>query len=231
MGMDEIQPWLEHTDWSTGVLQCYASSLEENFDGPEQLVDIYTKRSPSGQDIFDYKQFFEDVGVEDPAHRKLFESWFARGSAAPVATPLPVAAAARVAAAFPTAGVNGVNGVHSHAHAAQVAPKVATPTTDQHSMSGSTPAAGASLAPMQDWIWDIDWSVGALGQYAKVFEDNFDDPDQFPDQVVEAYVLKNGNERTFDDKLFFEDLGIEDAAHRDLFRAWFAKEHGALPRA
>merc|ERR1719245_774628 len=88
---------------------------------------------------------------------------------------------------------------------------------------------GAGMAVMKDWVCSIDWFVGTLKQYARAFEENFDSPEQYPDQIVEAYVQKKGKIKIFDDKQFFKDLGIEDASHRDLFRAWFAKEHEALP--
>lgn len=234
--MESIQPWLEHTEWSIGALQRYASSLEENFDGPEQLVDIYTKRLPNGKETFDYKQFFEDVGVEDPAHRKLFEYWFS--GKAPVDRqngvdkPLPQAAAARVTSAFPGVGINGAQTgtmANGHVHA-EVVPNVTPPNIDS-GINRSLTKGGTGTAAMKEWVRSIDWFVGTLKQYEKAFEENFDNPEQYPDQIVEAYVTKKGDEKIFDDKQFFKDLGIEDESHRDLFRAWFAMEHGARVKA
>lgn len=77
-GLRKLEDWLHQSDWSTGDLKSYAELLQENFDGPNQLSQIYSMVLPDESKAFDCQQFFSDVGVEDPLHRRLFEAWFKR---------------------------------------------------------------------------------------------------------------------------------------------------------
>jgi len=72
-----IDDLLWSTDWVTGVLGHYAKVLEDNFDCPEQVSDAYVSVGGVNR-TFDDQQFFDDVGIKDAEHRKLFSAWFAK---------------------------------------------------------------------------------------------------------------------------------------------------------
>lgn len=215
-------PALLGADWSTGELGRYTSRLQECFDGPEQILEIYSTRDAKGGEAFDYDLFFSDVGVEDRGHRELFYAWFA--------DQLQQQQRRR----------HGGRGLHT--------PPCGAESTSQQRGSGSAIAGlvapypqqagvggaaagfgvgGDSLQLLANRMSTIDWNFGELQQYAKAFDDNFDDPREYPNQVVDAYVRETASGRVFEDAQFFQDLGVEDAGHKDLFRAWFKHEHGA----
>lgn len=198
-------------DWSTGELQRYVSTLQENFDSPEQLAQCYSTLSPDGMEVFDAQSFFEDLGIEDPMHRMLFQSWFGtRGT-----RPAEAKAISEPVPACPLAA--------EPAKAAPV-PMATVATAIPRRLHAERPGLNLGTGTIKAWVWSKDWSVGTLAHYADELEDKFD----CPEQIADAYIHGNGKGKVFNGAQFFADVGIEDAAHRGFFSAWFAKEHGAF---
>jgi len=267
--MQSLQKFISSSDWSVGVLNRYADVLRENFDTPDQILEIYGGT--------DGQQFCDDLGIEEPEHRKIFERWFATlaesGAAAASEkgsngkermrhidwstgdlqcyarllqenfdTPEQLAECYRtrlpdgsevfdVDAFFEDLGIE--DQLHrmlfrSWFDTLRIGP---TPTAcPSATASAGVPVAAdpgqvfKSASALKDWVWSKDWSIGSLSRYADALEETFDGPWQ----LAAAYMDGNGSGKVFDSTLFFKDAGIEDSAHQDLFRAWIAKEHGAL---
>lgn len=277
--------WLVEVDPS-GALDRYHQALSEIFDCPRQVLQLYLKPESSGRS-FD-PQLFEDIGVYDVAHRRLFEAWFASchaRSAEASATRSKVNATDR-AASMAVAGAAECKGSSEFAAwlrevdggsgelagylaslndgfdnvqqlVALYQPNVAPqPTLDprffedvsirnpQHrtyfaawfearagssggnviaasvegnidSTSGSACSVngGSCGSDFDAWLNSIDPS-GALGVYLQTLQDGYDSPQQFEALYASEVGL---------DPLLFEDVGIEDYAHRELFEAWFIK--------
>lgn len=68
---------LEAIDWSVGVLEPYLERLRQRFVKPQQIVDKYVHKVPSGNFRLD-PSFFDDFGVDNFQHRTIFEAWFLR---------------------------------------------------------------------------------------------------------------------------------------------------------
>jgi len=235
-----LRKWLADADWSVGTLQQYLDFLQENFDSPAQLSEIYSKLGADGSRAFDFAQFFEDVGVQDPLHRRLFQSWFS----CPDPDGAPERAAGRARADSlgedrrpppPSSGAAGAGGGavgRGSGLAAETSPgpKVAAAAASGAEVGGRA-GATRSGAKLEDWLGSPELSSGVLARYRRQFEDNFDDPALYPNQLSDAYVLKCGDRWVFDEASFFGDLGIEDPGHRELFRAWFREQFGAVGRA
>ena len=66
---ETFTPWLLEADPS-GSLQVYAIALEDTYDTISQIKKLYC-----GEGGFD-ESFFDDLGIEDPEHRRLFSAWF-----------------------------------------------------------------------------------------------------------------------------------------------------------
>lgn len=80
------------------------------------------------------------------------------------------------------------------------------------------PVAPATSPPhgrqnhLDAWLAESNWCLGELhGHYGEVLRENFDQPSQ----IVDAYVRGS----VFNHEQFFEDIGVEDERHRELFRA------------
>ena len=78
----------------------------------------------------------------------------------------------------------------------------------------STSSAAVSSPTFEDWLLSVE-SSGALLVYREALEENFDTVGQ----VLTAYTLDDGGLQAFDEKLF-EDIGVENAEHRQLFDRW-----------
>ena len=57
----------------SSTLLAYLGALEENFDNVGQVLKAYTM-DDGGLQAFD-DNFFDDIGVEDQDHRRLFDEW------------------------------------------------------------------------------------------------------------------------------------------------------------
>lgn len=67
------------SDWLASVaptesLMQYVSVLEENYDTVAQITRTYVVEGRGGKEL--NTQFFDDVRVVDPGHRRLFHKWF-----------------------------------------------------------------------------------------------------------------------------------------------------------
>lgn len=65
--------WLLDVD-ETGGLDQYRRTISQLYSSPSQVISAYTVNGGS-RPIFD-TQFFEDMGVVDVRHRRLFQRWF-----------------------------------------------------------------------------------------------------------------------------------------------------------
>merc|ERR1719476_824310 len=70
----------------------------------------------------------------------------------------------------------------------------------------------------QRWLGEV-FNQHLFDQYLFRLERRFNTAEQ----IIRHYV-RRGPEGTVLDPKFFEDIGIEDEKHRELFEAWFAKE-------
>lgn len=69
-----IEEWLLLADAGTGRLLGYGPALLRNFDSVEQIAALYLESDGEPRLAM---QFFEDVGIEKPDDRKLFQATFA----------------------------------------------------------------------------------------------------------------------------------------------------------
>eukprot|EP00747_Dinoflagellata_sp_TGD_P170185 gnl/TRDRNA2_/TRDRNA2_201104_c0_seq1.p1 gnl/TRDRNA2_/TRDRNA2_201104_c0~~gnl/TRDRNA2_/TRDRNA2_201104_c0_seq1.p1 ORF type:complete len:389 (+),score=50.25 gnl/TRDRNA2_/TRDRNA2_201104_c0_seq1:66-1169(+) len=93
-GKESLDEWLLEVDPPTGErLACYRQTILENFDNLRQITDTYvTAQRVVGQrrrqKMLDH-HLFEDLSVDDPAHRDLFVAWFAAKCGAGYEEPPP----------------------------------------------------------------------------------------------------------------------------------------------
>jgi len=78
--------WLKRVD-PGGSLDCYLKDFEDNYDGVDQIDDLYVVEA-AGKKTLD-AHFFEDMGIEDPGHQALFTTYFCGGAAPELAGPPP----------------------------------------------------------------------------------------------------------------------------------------------
>lgn len=148
-----MEQWLREVD-PGGSLDSYAEDLDENYDGVDQIEELYVTVSGKGSSKGGggsrrvlSEQLFEDLGVEDPKHRALFSAHFAGPTAAP--PPSSPASAAPVAASAAKAPITGA----------------------------------AELSEMAAWLRKLDGS-GGLDQYLTDLEENYDSVDQIEELYV-----------------------------------------------
>jgi len=76
-GTLSIEAWLLAVGGeSGGALLKYGSTLEKEYDTAEQVVCVYGAEGPDGS-VHLEPEFFDDVGVTQKAHQRLFQRWFA----------------------------------------------------------------------------------------------------------------------------------------------------------
>lgn len=68
---------------------------------------------------------------------------------------------------------------------------------------------------IQDWLRSLDGGIGKLLAHQQILESRYDSVDA----ILKAY--RSGG--TFLDATFFEDIGVQKAAHRRYFERWFSE--------
>ena len=74
-----FKDWLTNVD-PTGELLTYLEVFEENFDSVAQLLKTFALED-DGLHAFD-NRLFEELGVEDPEHVRMFDRWISTNSRA-----------------------------------------------------------------------------------------------------------------------------------------------------
>lgn len=69
-GKEGFGGWLLEID-AEGELSVYKSVLEENYDTVDQIIRLY-----GSEDVILYESFFDDAGIDNADHRRLFLKWF-----------------------------------------------------------------------------------------------------------------------------------------------------------
>ena len=75
----DFEDWLTNVD-PTGGLLAYLEVFKENFDSVAQLLKTFVLED-DGLHAFD-NRLFEELGVEDPEHVRMFDRWISTNSRA-----------------------------------------------------------------------------------------------------------------------------------------------------
>lgn len=256
VGLDrmDFKAWLHAVDSTGGTMQ-YLSALEHGYDSPAQVVALYTAGERSGPKLD--PQFFADIGIKDSLHRRRFEEWFSGQEEDHSLPPLQTAQQATFPALFsdwltlvdPKGSLSiyavllqesydspkQIQMLYQKAAGAPLDPLFFADTgiedeTHQQlfkdwfgdcSTAASSPAKTPILQAFHNWLRQVS-SDGTLDEYAETFSDFL----KSPEQLMELYIRPGANGKTLDETLF-DDAGMENAAHQQLFKDWFAKHCGS----
>jgi len=73
----DLHSWIKDVDDGSGALFGYYRALSKTMETAEQVVEIYSRKTPEGRFGLD-ESFFRDAGVENAGDQQLFHRWFDR---------------------------------------------------------------------------------------------------------------------------------------------------------
>ncbi|CAE7945133.1 unnamed protein product [Symbiodinium sp. KB8] len=74
---EELRDWLRSI---SPIFTCYFQIMEENYDTVDQICRLYLIEEEDGESKTEKRLdplFFQDNGIKDPEHQRLFRQWFA----------------------------------------------------------------------------------------------------------------------------------------------------------
>lgn len=201
VGTQHWEKFLEDV-FSAESLDKYKGVLEENFSNVAQIEAVYISSDGSGRRMLD-PRFFEELGVENPHHRQLFESWFAKECGCGVLGKSKTSGGKRITSGDSQRVLGSIDG-------ADLARSIAVRFR------------GVSL---EQWLWEVD-HTGALvdvhRDHAVAYYDGLE-------QLIELYLDVGADGPTLDYAQLFADLGVEDRSHQRCLQSWFEKSCGVVP--
>ncbi|CAE7233142.1 Comt [Symbiodinium natans] len=183
----------------TGGCLHYLSAAQERHETSELLAKAYVQES-EGRCMLK-PDFFSDLDVAEE-HRPRFLRWFADNC-----------------------GAEGVLDAGTPAADGDVATEASTlPCAQAASLEDA--AIDLRHLPFSDWLASMDPRM-ALQQYLPVIQESYDTVSQIATTYTTVDASETPTKRL--DEQMFEDFGVEDPAHRALFRSWFVRFCGVRP--